>query len=186
MSRIVRAGPKVIPVEVLDARARAEAIVAVAHAEAERLVAEARLEAERTRESTRTAAEEAGRAEVAALLVRAHAIVDAAREDAEADLKRLAVAAAERLVHAELALHPERIRDVVRGVLDRAKRATRLVVMVSPEDRALLEGMPELASARIEEDPSLARGDCVARTDLGTLDGRLVVRLDALRRALLA
>jgi flagellar biosynthesis/type III secretory pathway protein FliH len=186
VSRIVRAGPKVIPVEVLDARARAEAIVAVAHAEAERLVAEARLEAERTRESTRTAAEEAGRAEVAALLVRAHAIVDAAREDAEADLKRLAVAAAERLVHAELALHPERIRDVVRGVLDRAKRATRLVVMVSPEDRALLEGMPELASARIEEDPSLARGDCVARTDLGTLDGRLVVRLDALRRALLA
>lgn len=186
MSRIVRAGPKVIPVEVLDARGRAEAIVAVAHAEAERLVAEARLEAERTRESTRTAAEEAGRAEVAALLVRAHAIVDAAREDAEADLKRLAVAAAERLVHAELALHPERIRDVVRGVLDRAKRATRLVVIVSPEDRALLEGMPELASARIEEDPSLARGDCVARTDLGTLDGRLVVRLDALRRALLA
>lgn len=186
MSRIVRAGPKVIPVEVLDARARAEAIVAVAHAEAERLVAEARLEAERARESTRTAAEEAGRAEVAALLVRAHAIVDAAREDAEADLKRLAVAAAERLVHAELELHPERIRDVVRGVLDRAKRATRLVVIVSPEDRALLEGMPELASARIEEDPSLARGDCVARTDLGTLDGRLVVRLDALRRALLA
>lgn len=184
MSRIVRAGPRVIPIEVLDARARAEVLLATASAEAERIVAEARLEAERTREATRSAAEEAGRAEVAALLVRAHTIVDAARDGAEADLKQIAVAAAERLVHAELALHPERVRDVVRGVLDRAKRATRLVVLVHPEDRPSIEGMPELASARVEDDPSLCRGDCVARTDLGTLDGRLVVRIEALRRAL--
>ncbi|MCA9611529.1 MAG: hypothetical protein KC586_02105, partial [Myxococcales bacterium] len=65
-----------------------------------------------------------------------------------------------------------------------AKRATRLVLVVHPEDRASIADLPELVGARLEEDESLERGDCVARTDLGTLDGRLVVRLDALRRAL--
>jgi flagellar assembly protein FliH len=184
VSRILRAGPRVMAVEVLDAKELAKALVATATAQAEQIVGEARLEAERTREAARADAEARGRAEVAALLVRAHAIVDAARDGAEADLKRLAVAAAERLVHTELELRPERIRDVVRGVIDRAKRATRLLVHVHPDDRALLEGMRELATARIEEDATLARGDCVAQTDLGRLDGRLVVRLEALRRAL--
>ncbi len=184
MSRIVRAGPKVLPFVVLEAKEQAEAIVATARAEAERLVAEARLEAERTRDASRREAAQAGRAEAASLLVQAHALMDRTRVQAEDDLRRLAVAAAERLVHAELEAHPERVRDVVRGVLERAKRATRLVVVVHPDDRVLLGGLPELANARIEGDPSLGRGDCVVRTDLGTFDGRLVVQLDALRRVL--
>lgn len=184
MSRVVRAGPKVLPFVVLEAREEAEAIVASARAEAERLVAEARLEAERTRDASRREAADAGHAETAGLLAQAHALLDRTRAEAEDDLKRLAVAAAERLVHAELEAHPERVRDVVRGVLERAKRATRLVVVVHPEDRVLLEGLPELLNARVEGDASLGRGDCVVRTDLGTFDGRLVVRLDALRRVL--
>ncbi|MCB9612476.1 MAG: hypothetical protein H6722_08500 [Sandaracinus sp.] len=184
MTRIVRAGRKVLPAEVLDARARAEELLREAEARADALLSDARAEAEKLREVARREAREEGRAEAAGQLVRAHAIVDRAREESEADLKRLAVAAAERLVHAELALHPERVRDVVRGVLERAKRATRLVLVVHPEDRASIADLPELVGARLEEDESLERGDCVARTDLGTLDGRLVVRLDALRRAL--
>ncbi len=45
-----------------------------------------------------------------------------------------------------------------------------------------------IAVAEIEllPDPALGRGDCVVEGELGTVDGRLSVRLEEVRRALLA
>jgi flagellar biosynthesis/type III secretory pathway protein FliH len=68
------------------------------------------------------------------------------------------------------------------------------VVRVHADDaRALRSGGPgaDVVSAAggtlvLREDASLARGDCVVETELGTVDGRLAARLELLRRALLA
>ncbi|HJK92757.1 MAG TPA: FliH/SctL family protein, partial [Polyangiaceae bacterium LLY-WYZ-15_(1-7)] len=153
-----------------------------AKAEAIREAAEG--EAERRRAEAEAAGREAGRAATAAALLEAAAVRDRALGDAEEELRRLAVAAAERLVHAELALAPERIRDLVGGLLERARRAGDRRLRVHPEDAPLLDGLPALAGAERIHDPALARGDVILETELGRLDGRLEVRLEALRRAL--
>ncbi|HJL31474.1 MAG TPA: FliH/SctL family protein, partial [Polyangiaceae bacterium LLY-WYZ-15_(1-7)] len=66
----------------------------------------------------------------------------------------------------------------------RARRAGDRRLRVHPEDAPLLDGLPALAGAERIHDPALARGDVILETELGRLDGRLEVRLEALRRAL--
>ena len=50
----------------------------------------------------------------------------------------LAIAAAERILRRQLDLEPERVREVVGGVLQRARRAKRGRLRVHPDDAALL------------------------------------------------
>jgi len=191
MSRVIRGSGEppggVVPKEVYDARDEARRIVEEAEAEAGRLVGDAEREAGELREAARREGLEAGRAEVAALLTRAAALRDRSLEDAERETAELALAVARRVIGEELRIAPDHVRSIVREVLGRARRAREVVVTVHPEDAETLRSMQaEADGARFEvrEDPSLTRGGCVVRTDLGELDARVEVQLDALARAL--
>ncbi len=185
MSRVIRGKePKVVPAEIVTATERAREIVAKAEAQAAAIVEAARQEAEAIRTTAREEAQTSGRAEVAALLIDAEQALARARAEAEPALARLAVGAAERLLRAELSLRPERVRELVAEVLDRARRAARLRLYAHPADVPLLRTAPALAGLPIEEDPTLEPGDCVVESDLGRLDGRLSVRVAALQAAL--
>ncbi len=185
MARVIHVGrTKILPAEVVSARDRARQIVAEAEAEAEAIVERARAEADRIRTEARVRAEAAGRAEVAALLIEAEQALDKARAEAEPALARLALGAAERLLRAELTLHPDRVRELVAEVLDRARRAARLRLFAHPDDVPRLRSDSNFAGLPVEEDPTLEPGDCVVESDLGRLDGRLSVRIAALQAAL--
>jgi type III secretion system HrpE/YscL family protein len=182
MARVIRGSGSVVPGEVVDAHQEAERIVAEAEAEAERIVAEAKSKAE---ESERTAKEEGRRVaetEAAALLLTAEKVRRSAIDEARATIADLAIAAAEHIIAEELALDPERIQSIVRDVAGRARRAHRIEVRVHPEDVAHLGDA--FADAEIVQDGAVGRGGCVVTTDLGQLDARLSVRLDALRKRL--
>jgi len=76
-------------------------------------------------------------------------------------------------------------------VLTRARRARDVVVRLHPDDAAILErAAPDVAaragraSFTVKADASIERGGCVVETDLGELDARIDVQLDALARAL--
>lgn len=158
---------------VREAREEAERIISDAHAEAERI----RADLER---ALREKAQEDARAELAAERVALERARRAMLDDAEATVRTLALAVARRLVAEELETHPERIRSIVREASERVRRASRVRVRVSPADCAALGPL----DAEIVEDPSVERGGCVVESDLGDVDARLEVRLEALARAL--
>jgi flagellar biosynthesis/type III secretory pathway protein FliH len=174
VARVIRNGDaRVAPRAIVDAREEAERILADAHDRANRLRDEQLAE-------LRAEAREEARIELA----EAHLGLERARQgvlrDAEASVVDLALAVAKRVIGQELSTHPDRVRALVREALDRVRRATHVRVRVHPEDAAELavEGIEVVADASIE------RGGCIVQSDLGDVDARLDVRLDALRRAL--
>lgn len=195
MSRVIRsgtAGSRVVPAEVFDARAQSARIVEDARTRAQELLANARTEAERLLADARRLGREEGVARAAALLTEAAGIRDHALAGAEKEAVKLALAATKRIVGEEIALAPERIADIVGDVLTRARRAQRVVVRAHPDDARTLESLRDRVASRgagacsfaIEADASITRGGCVIETDVGELDARIEVKLDALARAL--
>ena len=170
-----------------EALAEAEGIVAEAGRVAETLLATARL---RVDEAAATAAQEAEG--------RAHANLAAAwlalkaREDASAsrDLERsitLAVALAERIVGASLAVDPSQIVALAGQVLAEAAGARRVRIEAHPLDAGeLLAHIADFAPLPVTvlENPEVARGSLVLHTDLGTLDAKLAPRIQRLAVAL--
>jgi flagellar biosynthesis/type III secretory pathway protein FliH len=137
------------------------------------------------RRAARAEGEASATAAVAARLFEAERRRDAALGEAERDLAKLALAAARRIVGDELTLAPERILDIVREALDRARRARRIVVRVHPDDAATLRALADGALPyAIEEDPAIARGGLVLETELGEVDARIETKLAALEKAL--
>jgi flagellar biosynthesis/type III secretory pathway protein FliH len=184
VARIIKAGPNqvVIPAPVASAKAQAEAIVASAEA-----VREA------ARQEGYAAGREAGLASVTALLAAARAEVDRRAQGAEAELRRLAVRIAEKILARTLALGPDAVVDVVRGALAAAAERRDLVVRVHPDDVAvvvearerLLAGAAARAHLAVRADATVGRGGCIVETEVGSIDARLDVQLAAIERALL-
>ena len=174
MARVIRGdGAKVIPAQVVDAHAEADQILADARARAEAIEAEAR---DTIEASVRATLE----AELAAAWLEVEAARQAALEGAHESVAELALAVAGHLVHDAIEAEPGRVRALVDDALSRVRRARAVKVRVHPEDAPALGEI----DAELVPDDTLGRGDCVVESDLGEIDARLSVRLEALRRAL--
>lgn len=205
-ARILKADPSTAepPTPRAVVRARLPAEIANAHADAARIVDDAqnhaaRLEErarERVADVARLAAEEAREAELARLAAVAIHLDARARAFTAAELDRaidLARLLAERIVGAELSVHPEHVARIAAELLAEAKGARSARIFGCREDLEALAatfaslGLPA-GTATFEVDPSLGRGSLVIESDVGTVDGRLATRLplfaDALRGAL--
>lgn len=191
MARVIRTRAEVIPAPLADARARGVELLAEARAEAERIVSDARAQAANTQRAAEETGRAAGLATVAALEARALEARRRAVEDAERTVVALVTKIAERVLGEALADAPERIVPAVRAQLERVRRARTVEIRVHPEDALALEaslargglGDPERA-VTVVPDAGITRGGCVLASDLGTLDARLEVQLEAFERAL--
>ncbi|MBN8612000.1 MAG: type III secretion system stator protein SctL [Deltaproteobacteria bacterium] len=190
MARVIRAGTAITKAGLVRARDEARSVLEAARAEAAAIRAHAEDEAARLgREASERGARE-GRASVAALEARAATARARSIEDAERTVVGLVTRIAERVLHDSLADAPERVVPAVRAELLRVRRAKQVEVRVHPDDAAALEAalargeVFEPSAIRITPDASLTRGGCVLTSDLGTLDARLEVQLDAFERAL--
>ena len=180
MSRVIRgAGPpaRVVPSGIVEARNDAEQRLADARDEAARIVTEARAEAARLTAEAKVEGAAAARADAAGMLLAAAQIRDAALARAERETRALALGVASRIVGEAIALEPARIDALVRAALARTRRATTVDVRVHPEDARALDLGP---GVRVVTDPTLRRGGCVVSSELGTVDARVEVQLDAL------
>ncbi len=181
--------------------AAAEAAAAAAAAEAARRVAEleARLE-QRAREERqagyaegqaagRSAAEEELRPVLGRLtrtideLARLRPMLAA---HAEADLLKLAVAIARRVLHRELSLDPEALAGIVRAALEKVQLEEVKRVRAHPEQAAVLGAVlvKSGCAVRVESDPSLERGGVVVETGRGRLDASVETQLAEIERGL--
>jgi flagellar biosynthesis/type III secretory pathway protein FliH len=175
--------------EELEARLTAERLVKEAEAEAEAIVTEARA---RAAGAVATAAQEAR--DEAGVQLAAQWLALRQREQAAIarDPDRViavAVALAERLLGASLALDPSLIADLARAVIDEARGARRALIEAHPLDadelrRGLTGNDLDLRSIEVRSDEALARGELRLHTDLGTIDARLAPRFERLAAAL--
>lgn len=170
----------------------AAAIRGAAEEAARTTLAQARAEAERVRGEAAAEGRERGLAAVSELLVAARADAARARRESALELNALAVKIAEKLLGRTLELDPAAVVDLAAQALEHAGEPRALRLRCHPDDLELLErGRPRLlercrsaGALRIEADEALARGGCLIESELGTVDARLSVQLDAIERAL--
>lgn len=146
-------------------------------------LAEARSDIERARQE----AAEVGYREGLARAVRELAHAERARADlmhaAQRDLVDLAFGLAEKVVHASL--DRDAFAHLVDEQLQQVRGDTSIILRVSPDDaEGLAPGDVDGVAVVLVADPGLAAGDCVVQTEHGTVDARISVRLDTLRRSL--
>ncbi len=177
----------VVAAAVVDARAKAERIVAEAEERAAAIVREAEA---RARASAADAANAAREDELAKLA--AHHLVLRAREEGRAvrELDRtveLAVLLAERVVGEALAVDGTRIAALATEALCEARGARRIRVEAAREDVGVLgEVLTALGHevAEIVPNEELGRGSILLETELGRVDARLRPQLERLAAAL--
>jgi len=156
------------------------------------MAAALRREAERLRAQAITEGRERGLAAVSELMVAARASAARAQRNVQGDLRTLAVRIAERILDRELSLNPDAVSDIVAAALRQAGAPRDIVLRVHPDDlKALERGRPRLLeralraqALQFRADPSIGRGGCIVESELGTVDARLPVQLEAIERAL--
>lgn len=104
--------------------------------------------------------------------------------EVEQQLTLLALTVGKQMVRRELRTDPSQIITVIRESVGRLPAAARDVrVQLHPDDAAVVrELLAQPSSERawsIVEDPALARGGCVVKTDISQIDARLDARLNA-------
>lgn len=122
--------------------------------------------------------------------------IDAARAAVAAEAERaaveLALRIAEQVVRGAVEVAPERVLDAVSGALRRLIERERIVVLVHPDDLALVrERTDEIISplggvehCEVQADRRVARGGTIVRTAEGEVDATLDTKLDRMRELL--
>lgn len=188
----------VIDKKTLEARSRAETMIADAETEAAKIKQRAQKvlnEVEAVREKARkegfAAGESKGLSQVTEKLVKLEAIKEKFYRETEKDIVKLVVAIAEKVIGKIVEDRPDVIRDVVRQALERSI-GDRITVRINPDDYKTLvkenvefrDVLDRTKRLHFKEDDTIAKGGCVVETEVGTIDAQIETQLDAIRKAL--
>lgn len=186
MARVIKASARVLPRALADAQAEAAACLASARAEAASILAEAHGSAQAHRDEAAREGLARGKADAASAILEAARTKDALLANAERDVLEIALAAAGKIVEAHVAVGPHEVLALVKSTLERARRARSVVLTLHPDDAASLATLSDAlpANVHVEVDPQLVRGDCLVKSELGSVDARIATKLDAVRAAL--
>lgn len=113
-------------------------------------------------------------------------------EAAEADIVKLTLVIAEKLVQQELATHPDLIVGFIRAILKETSENQRLTIQVNPDDLELInKHLPELKQTlgsvktfEAESNSSIPRGGVILDMDSGMLDARIETQMAKLYQSL--
>jgi flagellar assembly protein FliH len=108
----------------------------------------------------------------------------------ERDVVELALAIARKVLHREASLDRDLLVALARVALDRLADATAASIRLHPDDYATAMAGRTAATAtphgvQILADPSVRRGGCLVRSDVGSIDVGVATQLDELTGALL-
>ncbi len=111
------------------------------------------------------------------------------RREAEADVVKLAIAIARRVLHRELNADPEAMLGLVKAALDKLDGREVDRIRVNPADAAAVQAQMERfqPAARFEilPDQRLDRGATIFETARGSLDGSVETQLAEIERGLI-
>jgi flagellar assembly protein FliH len=110
------------------------------------------------------------------------------RAEAEADLIRLALAIARRVLRRELAIDPEALHGLVLGALEKLQGQEIARVRIHPSHASLLSAClrekRDGAAIEVVPDPTREIGDVVFETQRGNLDASVESQLQEIERGL--
>lgn len=110
------------------------------------------------------------------------------RRQAEADLLKLALAIARRILHRELAVDPAAMHGVIQAALEKVQSQEIYRVRIHPSQeahlRSLVEHSPHARNVEFQADPKLDRGAAVFETTRGTLDASVESQLREIEQGL--
>lgn len=108
----------------------------------------------------------------------------------EREVVDLALAVARKILHREATIDRDLLMAMARVALDRLSDATAASIRLHPDDYATAMsgrgpgvGVPH--GVQILADPSVRRGGCVVRSDVGSVDVGMAAQLDEITRTLL-
>src|SRR5690242_9664892 len=111
------------------------------------------------------------------------------RRQAEADLVKLALAIARRILHRELAVDPEAMRGLIQAALEKLQSQEICRVRIHPSQeavvRSMLEGRPQANPVQLQPDPALDRGAVIFETTRGNLDASAETQLREIEQGLI-
>ncbi len=190
-----------------DAAAKAHAAVELGERQAQTLMEAARRKAAALMEAGHREGTLQGRAEalaqaqtglqelaesVRSATERLQALETACRAQADEMVVNLALAVAERILHAEIVRDPAAILAVVRNALALLPSPGEIVIRIHPDAVALLQAhrdalqdtVPDAQSLRIVGDPAVSAGGCLLETPHSLVDATFPAQLEEARRRL--
>lgn len=189
--------PAIISHETVDARSEARQIRERAFVEAEELRRQAELEAEQIKTKAYEIGYEEGRnagaAELTEIVSQVSQRLQLIEQQAEPQLRELALRIARKILGRELEFHPEAIVEIVKQALaEKARQRREISLRVHPEDLQylrehkgdLLEVLSRAKEIGLREDPDVARHGVIIETDAGTIDAQLETQLAVFERVL--
>jgi flagellar assembly protein FliH len=113
-------------------------------------------------------------------------------KDAEAEILRLALKAAEQIIRSEVSLHRDVCLNIVSEAINRVSDREQVIVKVNREDAEYIKKYKDrlagivdgVKSFSVLEDSQIEPGGCVIETNLGYVDARIGTKLAALEEAL--
>ncbi len=109
-------------------------------------------------------------------------------KEAQADLLRLSVAIARRIVHRELLVSPDILESIVSVVLEKLDRQEVHRVRVHPAMAVRLDqdlkNLPHQRAIQVAPDATLTPGDCIIETGRGNVDAGIDSQLAEIERGL--
>lgn len=208
----------VIKGQVYDASQEARRIIEEAHAERERIIASAQPEIDQMRaqleeewariqdernaidDERRAAVEEAreegykeGFAKVNEII---YDLTEKKRDvlaQAEADMIRLSIRVAARIIGRELRQHPDTIADIVTQAIQTVRNQTKITIRVNPDDLdnlvkardQLLNRVGQSKIIDFQSDPKVQPGGCIIESEAGVVNAQLKTQLEVMEKVLL-
>lgn len=191
--------PEPLPAEIAPAAVPARDL----REEADNLLRRAHLEAEAIREKARQeglsearaqAHQEADKKILEALETLNQAVKERKKiiKDAEAEILRLAIRAAEQIIRSEVSLHRDVCLNIVSEAISRVSDREQVIVKVNREDAEYIKRYKDrlagivdgIKSFSIIEDSQIEPGGCIVETNLGYVDARIATKLKVLEEAL--
>jgi flagellar assembly protein FliH len=109
------------------------------------------------------------------------------RAEAEADLIRLSLAIARRILRRELAIDPDALHGLVLGALEKLQGQEITRVRVHPDHASLVAaclGQKSAANVEVVPDPAREPGSVIFETQRGNLDASVESQLQEIERGL--
>ena len=113
--------------------------------------------------------------------------------EAEQSFALLSIKLAEKVIHRNIELHPEMIKDSVAAALDTVSQTSNIAIRVSPDDISVIEELKgeldyilgRFKSVKFQPDINISRGGCLVLTERGKVDARIEVQLERIARDIL-
>lgn len=194
MGRLIKAKDRTRGDEILFSRSKPYfLIIEQAKEKAKSIIETAIKEGENIKERVYREAEEKAKLEASKLLLQLNRYKEEVIKESKEEIIELGIKVAKKIIEESIKLNPQLIQNIYREVLSQVKHATTIILKVNPKDIESIElNAPQFLSlieksynVVFQRDESIERGGCILESSLGSIDARISIRLEKLKKLLL-